>query len=201
MMSKVLQIMEKFLLHHIQYTTKNTKQLSNQVSEKRELFILTFMKSLFTFTELEKVPGPSYNPTDASLYRWKFEPKYSIAKKLKAKKNDLNPGPSSLPFDTNLYKHKQPIYSIREKLKSRKLEKTPGPMRYDVLKAENCIKFNSPAFSYPLKVNESKKQVKTPGPAAYDLRRYNPFANEPSYSMKTKNSEFTAVMIDPRDNC
>jgi hypothetical protein len=120
---------------------------------------------------------------------------------LKAKKHDLNPGPSMDPFDTNLYKHKQPIYSIREKLKRKKLEKTPGPEQYDVTRAENCIKLNLPSFTHGWKVDESKKQVKTPGPAAYDLRRYNPFANEPSYSIRTKNSEFTAVMIDPRDNC
>lgn len=106
------------------------------------------------------------------------------------------------PLNLNLYKHKQPIYTIRERFKSKRVEKTPGPQRYDVTRAENCTKLNLPSFTHGWRVNnEAKKRSKTPGPAAYDLRRYNPFANEPSYSIRTKNSEFTAVTIDPRDNC
>lgn len=150
--------------------------------------------------ESDRVPGPSYNSTDAGFYRWKYEPKITIATHLKPEKRDANPGPAHEPTPIHVYKHSHPHYTIPEKTKRLKADKVPGPSAYNVHEAKSKTIIASPSYTHRWHVQETKRP-RTPGPSSYDLTRHNPFSSDPAFTIRQKVSDFTVVKVLPKDNC
>jgi Sperm-tail PG-rich repeat len=153
-----------------------------------------------SFSETDGNPGPTYNPTDASLYRYRYDPKYSIATRTKSLANFQTPGPDSKPTDLDVYKTRSPRYPMFQRNKELTLDRIPGANAYDTAEAKTKVLKHNPAYSMRSKTSDLSKD-KRPGPASYDLRFFIPFDKNPAYSMRRKHSEYAHVAIVPMDNC
>jgi hypothetical protein len=152
------------------------------------------------FTDHSSSPGPTYNPTDPSLYRFRYEPKFSMRTKLKDLVGEKGPGPDQKPTDLDVYKTRSPRYPLGVKTKELEKDKFPAPNRYNssTSKAKTMVKH--PAYSMGTKTGALAKG-KTPSPADYNINRHNPFRQMPAFTMRTKHSQFVHVPILPMDNC
>lgn len=153
-----------------------------------------------SFSELDANPGPTYNPTDASVYRFRYDPKFSIATRTKSLAVFQTPGPNTKPTDLDLYKSRSPRYPIFQRTKELKADRTPGPNAYDAAEGKGKVMTRNPAYSMRTKTSDPSKDKK-PGPADYDLKHFIPFDKTPAYSMRRRHSDYAHVPIVPMDNC
>lgn len=167
------------------------KQIANQIVSTRILCL---------FSELDANPGPSYNPTDARVYRFQHDPKFTIASRTKSLALFQTPGPNTKPTDLDVYKLRSPRYPIFQRTKELKSDRIPGPNAYDAAEGKGKVMKHNPAYSMRSKTSDLTKD-KRPGPADYDLKTHIPFDKTPAYSLRRRHSEYVHVPIVPMDNC
>lgn len=153
-----------------------------------------------SLSELDFNPGPSHNPTDPSLYRFRYEPKYTMRTKTKALSADKGPGPDQKPADLDIYKNRAPRYPMGLKTKELKLDRIPAANAYDTAEGKTKVMIHYPAYSMRSKPGGLSRDKK-PGPAEYDLKHHIPFDRMPAFSLRRKHSEYVHVPIVPLDNC
>lgn len=151
-------------------------------------------------SELDANPGPTYNPTDASVYRFRYDPKFSIATRVKSLALFDGPGPNTKPADLDVYKPRAPRYPIFQRTKELAVARIPGPSAYSAAEAKEKVMKHNPAYSMRGKTADLSKD-KMPGPANYDLKHYLPFDKNPAFSLRRRHSEYVHVPVVPMDNC
>lgn len=162
--------------------------------------MITTQHDFLFLTELNSNPGPSYNPTDASVYRFSNEPKFSMAQRTKSLKMFQTPGPNTKPTDLDVYKSRSPKYQFSQKTKELSEARTPAANAYDAAEGKLKVLKHNPAYSLRGKTPDLSKG-RTPGPAEYDLKHFIPFDKAPAYSLGRRHSEHVHVPVVPMDNC
>lgn len=158
------------------------------------------LNKLFFPLDADKTPGPTYNATDAGLYRWKYEPKFTMPSLLRTGSTRGSPGPATYePTSLQVFKQNHPRFTIRQRGRSLKTLQTPGP-KYKVGEALSKTMQTSPAFTHRWR-NPDSKRMRTPGANAYDLTKYNPFSSGAAFTMAQKAADSQGVQILPSDNC
>lgn len=150
--------------------------------------------------EQDQNPGPAYNPVDPSLYRWRFEPKYSVRIRTRPLTLDQGPGPSTEPTPLDVYKPRAPKFPMFKKAKELSDHIGPGPNAYDAAESKMRTMRQYPAYTHRTRYPEPSRD-KRPGPFEYDLLGYVPFDKSPAYTIRQRQSAYMHVPILPTDNC
>ncbi len=148
------------------------------------------------------VPGPTYDATPSTRYRFPKDAQYTMGFQTKQKSLSVGPGPCAEITPLDVYKNRSPKYPMLSTLKPLSDGKSPGPSEYNNAGEDKLRTMNKlPAYTMGPRIG--KKISKTPGPADYNLMNYNPFDRAAShhFASKPKKPGCVGVYVLPEDDC
>lgn len=154
----------------------------------------------FCFSESDANPGPTQDAIDPYLYKGRAQPKYSMGKSAVDLRKDPNPGPNTEPTSLDIFKMRSPKFTMYGRIKEKNEDTGPAANKYDIHSSKAKVLRQNPAFTIYQRAKDPKADP-NPGPSKYDLKSYNPFDQNPAYSLRRKHSEYSHVPVVPMDNC